>query len=245
MKFKHFCSPFLVAALLCTAGCDPSSGGPQNTSSPPDAPAQPAQASAPTPPPVLDSLLTRRNFYFVFDGSGSMNESRCTGGWSSKLKIAKQAIVDFEGNLKPEDNLALFVFDHAGCSERVPLGNGKENRAEFETQVQAVSADNGTPLYEAIQSGFEKLEEQRKKQLGYGEYHIVVVTDGEANGIPENGLIDRINKTPIIVHTIGFCLGEGHSLNQPGKTYYVDAKNSEEIKKGLRDVLAESEKFDK
>jgi hypothetical protein len=47
------------------------------------------------------------------------------------------------------------------------------------------------------------------------------------------------------LHTIGFDIGEGHSLNQPGKTDYSSAQNPEQLRKSLQDVLAESEEFGK
>ncbi len=232
----------MLAAIL-VAGCDPVTVQTAPLPSPPQAPPEQAgKAAAPKAERQVDDNLLRRNFYIVLDGSGSMNESRCAGN-STKIQVAKKAIIDFERSLKASDNIGLVVFDHAGVSQRIVLGTN--NRSDFETKVNEVSADNGTPLYECVKFAFDQLEAQRAKQLGYGEYHIVVVTDGEANGAPENGLIAQINKTPVVIHTIGFCIGEGHSLNQPGKTYYTDAQSPEDVQKGLKAVTAESEKFDK
>jgi hypothetical protein len=83
-------------------------------------------------------------------------------------------------------------------------------------------------------------------QLGYGEYHLVVVTDGEANqGEDPRAIVDVITrKSPIVVHTIGFCIGQNHSLNQPGKTVYRAADNPEDLERGLAEVLAEAPSFD-
>lgn len=214
----------LSAVLLAlTFGCDQSQGEPPATNS----------------VIVPDSLLTRRNYYVVFDGSSSMRSGECAKG-SSKIKVAKEAVKKFALSLKPEDNLGLLVFDGAGVSERITLDI--KNRREFIKAIDAIDATSGTPLYQSIGLAFEKLKVQIQKQLQYGEYHLVVVTDGEAND-SDNGLIESINQTPIIIHTIGFCIGQGHSLNRPGKVYYADATSPEAVQKGLKDVLAESDKF--
>ncbi len=230
--------PFVAAALLCwVAGCDPSQGGGSVQQSQIQSEEVPQQASA----PVQDSKLTRRNYYVVFDGSGSMQESKCAGN-SRKIDVAKQAVKEFARNLKPEDNLGLLVFDSNGISERVALSNG--DRAMFDQAIDNIYANSGTPLYQSMGIAFESLKVQMARQLNYGEYHLVVVTDGEAND-GDNGLIEQINRSPVIIHTIGFCIGSGHSLNQPGKTHYADAQSPEAVKKGLQDVLAESDTFSK
>ena len=40
--------------------------------------------------------------------------------------------------------------------------------------------------------------------------------------------------------TIGFCIGNTHALNQPGKTTYLEASDYASLRKGLRTVLAEA-----
>lgn len=47
----------------------------------------------------------------------------------------------------------------------------------------------------------------------------------------------------MVLHTIGFCIGEKHSLNQPGRTLYRAADNPEQLRAGLADVLAEAPSF--
>ncbi|MDD5165426.1 MAG: VWA domain-containing protein [Candidatus Pacebacteria bacterium] len=241
-KFKPY-SLLVLALTIFIVGCEPTT---VQTAPPPSSPQAPpeqaGQATASTSgAPQVESNLLRRNFYIVLDGSGSMNEIQCSGN-STKIEVAKKAVIDFERSLNASDNIGLVVFDNAGISERAVLGTS--NRRGFEDQVNAVRANNGTPLYECVKFAFGRLEEQRAKQLGYGEYHIVIITDGEASD-SENGLIAQVNKTPVVIHTIGFCIGEGHSLNQRGKTYYTDAQSPEEVKKGFKAVTAESEKFDK
>jgi len=187
----------------------------------------------------LDPLLTRRNFLIVLDGSGSMRDSQCSGNLS-KIVAAKQAIAAFATKIKPEDNLGLCAFDSRGVTERSPLSL---NRAAFQKALQDVRSDSNTPLGTAVKLGYSLLQKQAQRQLGYGEYYLIVVTDGEADqGNDPRAIVNKVvSESPVVISTIGFCIGEGHSLNRPGMTLYHDATNLEQLNQGLESVLAESE----
>jgi Ca-activated chloride channel homolog len=187
----------------------------------------------------IDPLLTRRNFLIVLDGSGSMADSQCSGNLS-KIVAAKQAIAAFATKIKPEDNLGLCAFDSRGVTERATLSL---NRGAFNKALQDVRSDSNTPLGHAVKLGYSLLQKQARRQLGYGEYYLVVVTDGEADrGDDPRDIVNKIvSESPVIISTIGFCIGEGHSLHRPGLTLYHDATNLEQLNQGLESVLAESE----
>ena len=186
---------------------------------------------------------SRKNYVMIFDGSGSMSEQRCSGN-KTKSVVAKEAVADWAQSVPADANLGLIVFDQQGFAVRMQLGQG--DRQEFVQQVQAVVPGSGTPLTQAVQTAYELLTTQAGKQLGYGEYHMVIVTDGVANQ-PEK-LTRTVNAvlahSPILISTIGFCIADTHSLNQPGRTIYKAADNPEALRQGLQDVLAESESFD-
>ena len=207
---------------------------------------KPAAGNSKWPPEgKLEQLapnLTTRNFYVIFDGSGSMNDTACGGG-GRKIDQAKAALQTFAEAVPRNANLGLLVFDQHGVSERVSLGS--DNRDAFIKQVFAVSPSASTPLKTAVSVGRAKLEAQAQSQLGYGEYNLVVVTDGEASPgeDPRNAVNAMLAETPILLHTIGFCISESHSLNQPGRTVYKSASDGAGIKSGLGDVLAESPNF--
>jgi uncharacterized protein with von Willebrand factor type A (vWA) domain len=120
-----------------------------------------------------------------------------------------------------------------------------DNKQAFLTAVNNSQTGGGTPLKSAIAEGIRRLGAQARKQLGYGEYHLVVVTDGEADygEDPKEVVNFVVANTPVVIHTIGFCLDDRHSLNQVGKTDYKAATSPEDLVKGLKDVLAESESF--
>jgi len=187
--------------------------------------------------------LTRKNFYVIFDGSGSMGGSGCADG-STKEVVAKNALKKFAKSINPNYNLGLLVFDGAGVTERVTLATG--NRDLFVQKVFESDTNSGTPLKTAMNRGIAKLKQQAGNQLGYGEYHLVVITDGEAGvGEDPTSVVDEaVGNTPIEIHTMGFCIGENHALNQPNKTFYVSANSAEELMKGLSEVSSETSSFE-
>ncbi len=213
------------------------------------APSQPPEVSHAWPPPIMEGEkvdvakdLLAKNYYVILDSSGSMNESRCAAG-STKSAVSKTALAEFVKIVPAKANLGLQVFDASGVRELVPLG--PKNRDRIIAEVNAVQPGNGTPLRDAIETGFSAIERQAKVQLGYGEYHLVIITDGQANaGQEPTEVVNRILAyTPVMIHTIGFCINENHPLNQPGRTNYRTAQDPQELIKGLKAVVAESEKF--
>ncbi|HEV8096565.1 MAG TPA: vWA domain-containing protein, partial [Burkholderiales bacterium] len=128
--------------------------------------------------------------------------------------------------------------------EQIPLAPG--NRDRFKAVLAQVRAGGGTPLQSSITQAYAKLEVQGARQLGYGEYHLVVVTDGEASDgqDPTAAVKVILDRSPVVLHTIGFCIGPKHSLNQPGRTIYKAADDPNQLRQHLSDVLAEAPRFD-
>lgn len=183
---------------------------------------------------ALEENLLAANYYVIFDGSGSMK--------GDKLRVAKQALSEFVNHIPAGAKVGLAAFDQRQLSERAVLG---EPRESIIAQIDGVQAKGSTPLRDAINLAYQKLTAQGLKQLGYGEYHLVVITDGAASeGQDPTGVVNQIlQESPVVIHTIGFQIGQDHSLNQPGRILYTAANNLEELQKGLESVLAELEDF--
>jgi hypothetical protein len=184
------------------------------------------------------------NYYIVFDGSGSMTSSECGNGMS-KRDAAVQAVRVFIDAAPATANIGLAAFDNSGISERVPLGVG--NRDALTDALQRIRAGSGTPLNSGIRIGYSKLTDQARAQLGYGEYHLVVVTDGKpapSSEDPTPIVREILHDSPVVLHTIGFCIDSNHVLNQQGLTYYASATSPQELQASLQAVLAEAPSFD-
>jgi len=247
MRPKPLLIVFVVLPLLLLAGCgeDPQPVQPAGSQ---QAPSQPQTAGAwpfiseDQPDGALAENLTARNFLLIFDGSGSMWESECAGA-SRKIDVAKRAVTAWSKSVPASANLGLYAFHKQGILT-LPLASG--NRDTFMQTIDRIEAGGNTPLAEAMQYAYQTFTEQGRRQLGYGEYIIVVVTDGIANSINLlQSAVDMIlSWTPIMIYSIGFCIGDRHSLNQPGRTLYKSADNPEQLRQGLQEVLAESVSFD-
>ncbi|MGH8676139.1 MAG: vWA domain-containing protein [Burkholderiales bacterium] len=241
----------VLAAALALAGCD-SPKPPTKPAATPEKPKGPVSSRTLTPAwpaavqgkteASVSSDLFARNYYVVLDASGSMNERGCSGD-QSKIDAARTALGAFAESLPADANLGLQVFDARGVREWIPLASG--NRAKFKSVLGNARAGGGTPLHAAITQAYARLEAQGARQLGYGEYHLVVVTDGEASdGQDPTGAVKFIlDRSPVVLHTIGFCIGPKHSLNQPGRTIYRAADDPNQLRQHLSDVLAEAPTF--
>jgi len=188
-------------------------------------------------------VLTR-NFYFIFDGSGSMNDQpdkqpRGDQHFSTKMSGAKWAVHKFLDQVPPEVNIGLYVFDIEGQRELLPLQRG--NREAFRKAIDEMSAGGETPLAEAIAFGAQRLKEKYQEQLGYGEFRLVVVTDGLASSLPKAAIDAARLGFPI--YTIGLSIKEKHPLRDFSVSYKA-AENFEELAQGLEDTLAELPDFD-
>ena len=189
---------------------------------------------------AIDSNLTRSNFMVVYDGSGSMDYDSCNSSSPNRHADGVRALKEFVKAVPADANLGLFVFDGKGRDVRVPLAVG--NRDVFLNEVDNISIGQGTPLRSAIKTAYFELKNRAYRQLGYGRYSLVIVTDGEANSgeDPTRIVNDIIDETPVEVHTVGLCFSGRHSLNQAGRTFYTDAQNPEQLIEGLKSVLAET-----
>lgn len=188
----------------------------------------PAQAE-----PGAEVSLTR-NFYIVFDGSGSMGGGR--------LRRAKDATKQFLKSLPADVNIGLYVFDWNGSKERIALG--PNNHANAEAVIDGISASGGTPLGASIREGTKSLVTQYKKQLGYGDYRLIVITDGAPDDMDD--MVDAVKeatKFGMPICTIGIDIGQGHAL----RTYslsYKDTQNVAELADALKEAVGELEAFD-
>ena len=187
----------------------------------------------------------RRNFYFVFDGSGSMKDAppSSDGGdtkFHSKILGAKWAVHEFLKNVPNDVNLGLFVFDKSG--ERQVIKLGPNNRAEFLSAIDRIQAQGATPLGDAINQGATALADQYRRQMGYGDYRLIVITDGEATDRLDNG-IAKANRFSIPIYTIGFGIGPYHSLRKYSVAYR-SADSAKQVESALEEAAAELDVFD-
>jgi hypothetical protein len=250
MKKFYYLVACLIVLSLCT-GCQQREK--QKTTAKKQPTVETSQQAAPTPDiatsdSIEGEISLARNFYFIFDGSGSMRDklsSDCGGDktFARKLEGAKWAVAEFLKKVPADVNLGLYVFDekHASKSECNVLPLGPNNITAFLQAINDVEAGGGTPLARAIQFGAEVLAQQKAKQLGYGEFRLIVVTDGLADDIPQAAEFATEKEIPI--YAIGLCIQEDHPLRQYAVSYRA-ADNFEDLAKALEATVAETEFYD-
>ncbi|RZU98136.1 vWA domain-containing protein [Spiribacter vilamensis] len=205
----------------------------------------PPRNEAPATEADLDINPGRVNIAVVLDMSGSMAESRCAGEHRDKAAAARVAMGRWIESVPDDANLGLVTFDAAGVEVAVSPGTG--NREAFRRAVGTTRPGGGTPLRSSLQEAHELLAAQGRRQLGYGRYQLIVVTDGaHSSGEDPAPIIETIvtnPANPVELHTIGFCIDDS-ALRRPGWVNYQSANNPAELAQGLSRVLAESTAFE-
>jgi len=204
-----------------------------------NAPQQAVQQSVPKLPEGAISL--DRNFYLIIDDSDSMADKKFAGSFPSRIEAAKWALEEFVTKAVPADvNLGLYALNSG--KELVPLGKTRE---ALISRLRKIRNNNGTPLNEAIRDSTNALLKQRSKQLGYGEFYIVVATDGEATDELASDAsrgVEYARKNSIPIITIGFGI-QNHPLKNQSLSYR-EATSPQELLQALKETQGESQYFD-
>jgi len=253
----------LAAALLAAvtlAACDDNGGGEAESvatpteTKPAAGPSDNVRAAAEAvwPAPVetaansVTVALTRPNLMAVVDMSGSMSEPYCAGDYDTRAEAARAALTAWLDSVPAEANMGLVIFEQGRVSLPVPLGTG--NRDAFLGAINRTLPAGNTPLRDALALARQELEAQALRQRGYGEYRVVVITDGaHSDGQDPAPVIEGIfanYANPIEVHTIGFCINKGHPLNDPGRIFYTNAMSPDDLRAGLNATQGEAASFD-
>lgn len=189
-----------------------------------------------------DSIdLLKHNYYVILDASARMAQSECNGG-RDKLADAIDALSTFIDTVPPDANIGVSVFNNNRIMEIMPLQSEVSLNTEMLSQMVPTGA---TPLRSAIHHAYAEMVSQGEHQLGYGEYHVVVISGGIATEGEDPAAVIRrmLLESPVNFHTIGFCSGSDLSLDQPGFISYRAVDNLASLKQGLSEVLAEAPSF--
>ena len=187
--------------------------------------------------PVVSTMsCAQDNVVIVLDDSGSMNESMRSGG--TRIQAAKNALSEVLKHFKSDTKLGVLLLNGARTKEHwvVPLEPLSPDKAI--RLVNSVRADGGTPLGDRIRDGADALLRLREKQY-YGNYRLLIVTDGEANDskLLAQYLPDVLSRG-IIVDAIGVDMKQDHSLATRVHSYRR-ADDPIALEKAVQEVFAE------
>lgn len=189
--------------------------------------------------PVSDEVRTQDNVVVVLDASGSMRE-KIKGTNRTRMDDAKQAILQVLTSVPKQTNVGVLVFSGIGKGPTdwiVPLG--RVNVEEVRRALSPISPNGGTPLGEYMRIGADRLLEQRTKQLGYGTFRLLLVTDGEESQPRKvDVFLPDIMSRGIAVNVIGLDMNQRHSLATRVSSYR-SARNAGELAGAMQQVFAE------
>ncbi len=180
----------------------------------------------------------------VLDDSGSMKESMRTGqGKMSRIEAARQALRSVVDSLPENTQLGILLLNGAKANDHWVLALGKIDKQAAKGKIERIEAKGGTPLGRAMQKGMNELLQVRAKQR-YGNYRLIVVTDGEATDadVLASYFPDMISRG-ISIDVIGVDMREAHSLSQRAHSYRK-ASDPESFQRALQEVFAETASSD-
>lgn len=181
----------------------------------------------------------------LLDDSGSMNGPMRSDRRVIKIAAAKTALETVFSQLPDDATVGVLALNSRVATQPgsepstwiIPLS--KLDRNAVQASVNRINAEGGTPLGTGMKVAADALLE-RRKQSPYGEFRLLIVTDGEAQ---DPDLVDRylpeIRQRNLSVDVIGVSMATDHSLATRVDTYRR-ADNMEALTTAIQDALAET-----
>ena len=176
------------------------------------------------------------NVVVVLDASGSMQHDM---SGMVKMDAAKKAIGEVLKTVPETTQIGLLVFSGRNKPDDWVFPLGRRDDQALLAALRPIGANGNTPLGAYMKKGADRLLEEREKQLGYGTYRLLIVTDGEAT---DQDLVDTY--TPgllakgIIMDVIGVAMQHDHVLANSAHSYRR-ADDAASLRKAIADVLGE------
>ncbi len=189
---------------------------------------------------IAENGVHTDNIVVILDASGSMKDKFRGDQTKSKMDAAKQALQEVLAKIPEGTNIGVLVFSGRNVPNEwvYPLGPKDTNRL-----IEAINIpqpEGGTPLGRYIRIGANRLLEQREKQYNYGNYRLLIVTDGEASDSEKVAkYTPEILNRQIRVDVIGVDMKTDHQLAQEADSYRK-ADNPGELVAAVSQILAEA-----
>jgi hypothetical protein len=176
----------------------------------------------------------------VLDDSGSMNEPMLDSGRRKpRMEVAKDALGKVIDGFPDDTRLGLVLLNGASLNGGWLIPLGPLDKKNAIAQVQRLTARGGTPLGRAMKLAVEELVDHRRRQP-YGDYRLLVVTDGEATdrSVLERYLPSMLARG-IAVDVIGVDMQSDHTLASTAHSYRR-ANDAAGLQRALSEIFAES-----
>jgi von Willebrand factor type A domain len=181
---------------------------------------------------------TSKNVVIVLDDSGSMNKIMGRDN-RSRMVVAKQAMDRLIDSLSDDTRLGIVLLNGSKDNGGWILPLGALDKQQARSTVASLRADGGTPLGSVMYRAMAELLKQRE-QLPYGDFRLVVITDGEATDAPVlKANLPKIISKGVLLDVIGVDMQSDHSLVQRSHSYRR-ANDAASFEKALKEIFAES-----
>lgn len=184
--------------------------------------------------------LHTENIIVILDASGSMKDNFRADQTKSKMDAAKEALREVLAQVPKNTHIGLLVFSGSNVLKDWVYPLGPKDTERLMDAINLPQPAGGTPLGKYMRIGANRLLEQREKQYNYGNYRLLIVTDGEAQDedkvaqyTPE--ILDR----QIRVDVIGVDMQTDHLLANDVDSYRR-ADNPGELVAAVSQILAET-----
>ena len=187
-----------------------------------------------------DDDIHKDNIVVILDASGSMQDKFSGDRTKSKMEAAKAALQQVLANIPDGTQIGLLVFSGANIHNEWVYPLGPKDTEKLIAAIHLPHPSGDTPLGKYIRIGANRLLEQREKQYNYGNYRLLVVTDGEASDADKvKHYTPEILNRQIRIDVIGVDMKTDHMLANVVDSYRK-ADNPGELVAAVSQILAET-----
>lgn len=184
--------------------------------------------------------IHKDNIVVILDASGSMQDKFSGDQTKSKMEAAKMALLEVLSKVPADTHIGLLVFSGANIRSEWVYPLGPKDTQKLTAAIQLPQPSGDTPLGRYIRIGGNRLLEQREKQYNYGNYRLLVVTDGEASDADKvKHYTPEILNRQIRIDVIGVDMQTDHMLANVVDSYRK-ADNPGELVAAVSQILAET-----
>ncbi|MYA71154.1 VWA domain-containing protein [Candidatus Poribacteria bacterium] len=187
-----------------------------------------------------DDDIHKDNIVVILDASGSMQDKFSGDRTKSKMEAAKAALQEVLSKIPDDTQIGLLVFSGANIQNDWVYPLGPKDTQKLIAAIHLPQPSGNTPLGKYIRIGANRLLDQREKQYNYGNYRLLVVTDGEASDTDKvKHYTPEILNRQIRIDVIGVDMKTDHMLAKVVDSYRK-ADNPGELVAAVSQILAET-----
>ena len=187
-----------------------------------------------------DDDIHKDNIVVILDASGSMQDKFSGDRTKSKMEAAKSALQEVLLKVPDDTHIGLLVFSGVNIQNEWVYPLGPKDTQKLIAAINLPQPSGNTPLGKYIRIGANRLLDQREKQYNYGNYRLLVVTDGEASDADKvKHYTPEILNRQIRIDVIGVDMKTDHMLANVVDSYRK-ADNPGELVAAVSQILAET-----